>query len=92
MSTQPSIAWDAMPNTAEHILNWCENSEPHARRLDKLIPGNYTTAREHAYEAFKLAGEVAGLMIRVGDLHRMNLEAPDILRAAALMIDRERVA
>lgn len=77
---------------AEHILNWCENSQPHWRRLNGLVPGNYTTAREHAYEAFKLAGDVAALMVRGGDLSRMDLDAADILKAAALMIERERVA
>jgi hypothetical protein len=77
---------------AEHILNWCENSQPHWKRLNALIPGNYTTAREHAYEAFKLASDVARAMIGAGDMQRMSLEASDILRAAALMIERERVA
>lgn len=84
-------AWDAIPDTATHILDWCENSAPHYRRLNRLIPGNYTTAREHAYEAFKLASDVAALMVRSGDLSRMKLDAADILRAAALMIEREPV-
>ncbi|MBA4164321.1 MAG: hypothetical protein C0510_06775 [Erythrobacter sp.] len=81
-----------MDDTATHILNWCENSAPHYRRLNRLIPGNYTTAREHAYEAFKLASDVAALMVRAGDLSRMKLDAADILRAAALIIEREPVA
>lgn len=79
-------------SNAEHILNWCENSQTEWRRLNNLVPGNHTTAREHAYEAFKLASDVSRLMVRAGDLHRMNLEASDILRAASLMIERERVA
>jgi len=81
-----------MDDIAIHILNWCENSQLHHNRLNRLIPGNYTTAREHAYEAFKLASEVSALMIRSGDMSRMSLEASDILRAAALMIEREPVA
>jgi hypothetical protein len=76
---------------AEHILNWCENSQPHWRRLNNLVPGNCTTARDHAYEAFKLAADVASLMVRGGDMSRGSLEASDILKAAALMIERERV-
>lgn len=73
---------------AEHILNWCENSQPHWKRLNALVPGNYTTAREHAYEAFKLASDVATLMVRCGDMSRASLESADILKAAALMIER----
>jgi hypothetical protein len=89
MSTHP--AWDSVPDTATHILDWCENSAPHYRRLNRLIPGNYTTAREHAYEAFKLAGDVAQTMVRAGDLSRMSLEASDILAAAVLMLERQKV-
>ena len=74
---------------AEHILNWCEKSQPHWRRLNNLVPGNCTTARDHAYEAFKLAGDVASLMVRGGDMSRGSLEASDILKAAALMIERQ---
>ena len=80
-----------MTQNAEHILNWCENSQPHWRRLNALRPGNHTTAREHAYEAFKLAGEAAQTMVRAGDLSRMELEASDILAAAVLMIERQKV-
>jgi len=77
---------------AEHILEWCENSQEHWKRLNKLVPGNFHTSREHAYEAFKLASDVSRVMISGGDLARINLEASDLLKAAALMIERERVA
>lgn len=76
---------------AEHILSWCENSQPHYRRLCKLMPGRYMTAREHAYEAFKLACDVSRAMIDAGDLSRMSLESVDILQAAALMLEAQKV-
>jgi hypothetical protein len=76
---------------AEHILSWCENSQPHWKRLRAMRPGHYTTVREHAYAAFVLASDTAKAMICAGDLSRMELQSADILGAAVLMIEAQQV-
>lgn len=76
---------------AEHILSWCENSQPHWRRLQALVPGASMTPREHAYKAFLLAADTAKAMICAGDLSRMSLEPGDILAAALLMLEAQKV-
>ncbi len=76
---------------AEHILNWCENSQPHWKRLCAMKPGHFTTVREQAYAAFVLASDTSKAMICAGDLSRMELQPADILGAAVLMLEAQQV-
>lgn len=76
---------------AEHIVAWAECSAPHARRLKALVPGASQTPREHAYKAFLLAADTSKAMICAGDLSRMDLEPGDILTAALLMLESQKV-
>lgn len=73
--------------TAEHILIWCESSQPHWKRLKEVsVPGNFIRPQGQAAAAFNLAVNVAGKMIEVHDLSHMELEASDILEAAKLFL------
>ena len=75
---------EAMTN-AEHILQWCENSQEHWRQLRGLSKfpreGNFTTSA--ALKAYQLAADVYRAMKR----DREDFAPSDILQAALLMLD-----
>lgn len=76
--------------TAEHILSWAENSQPHWLKLKQVAaPGEFLSERGRAYSALNLATETVCAMLRGGDLARSDYEAADILDAAKLMLSWE---
>lgn len=72
---------------SEHILSWCENSQPHWRKLCDLVPGNFISATGRAYAAVNLAVTVANAMVKAGDMRRKDLHEADILQAALLFLE-----
>jgi len=72
---------------ADHILTWCENSQPHWRKLTGLKPGNFIRESGLACAAFNLAVEVSHAMIAARDISRSEIAAADILDAAQLMLE-----
>ena len=74
-------------STAEHMLSWAENSQPHWRRLKEVCTrGDFIRSQGQAIAAANLASTVASHMIEAGDLSRMDLEPADILDAAKLFL------
>lgn len=78
---------EPMP-VAEHILLWCENSQPHWRRLAVVsVPGNHQSEFNRTHAALNLALAVTREMVKGGDLSRLDYVAGDLLDAAKLMLE-----
>lgn len=72
--------------TAEHIVRWAENSQPHWRRLRELSSREYLREGNAAQCALTLALQTVEAMVAAGALERNGATRLDLVETARLML------